>query len=110
MDVAFTTIKSLVSKDTLLAYQQYGKEFTVHTNSSDYQLGGIVLQEGRLIAFFSRKLNAAQNKYMTTDKKLLGITETIKQFKTILYGKKVVVLTDHKISPLTPRITPATRF
>ena len=96
MEQAFQRIRSVLSEDKLLVYPRYGKEFVVHTNSSDYQLGGVVSQEHHPVAFFSRKLTQAQKKYKTTEKELLGIVETIKQFRTILYGQKVVVLTDHK--------------
>ena len=75
MDAAFTTIKYLVSKDTLLVYPRYRKEFTVLTDLSDYQLGGFVSQEGRPIALFSRKINTAQKKCTATEKELLGITK-----------------------------------
>ena len=61
---------------------------------SNYQLGGVISQEGCPIAFFSRKINTSQKKYTTTEKELLGMTETIKQIKIILYRQKVVVLTD----------------
>ena len=42
MEKAFLNIKCLLSEDTLLDYPWYGKEFVVHTDSSDYQLGGVV--------------------------------------------------------------------
>ena len=41
-------------------------------------------------------LTQAQRNYTTTEKELLVIVETIKQFKTILCRQKVVVLTNHK--------------
>ena len=88
--------KSLLSEDTLLVYPQYRKEFVVQMDSSDYQLGSVVSQERRPIMFFSQKLTQAQRKYTTTEKKLLEIAETIKQFRKILYRQKVVALTNHK--------------
>ena len=74
MDVTLTTIKYLVSKDTLLVYPMYRKEFMVHTNSSDYQLGGVVSHKCCLISFFSRNINTTQKTYTSTEKDLLGIT------------------------------------
>ena len=59
-------------------------------------MGGVVSQNGRLIAFFIKKLNSAQKNYTTTEKELLSIVETLKQFKTILYGQNIKVFTDHK--------------
>ena len=48
------------------------------------------------MAFFSKKLNQAQKKYPITEKELLSITETLKEFRYLLLGNKVTVHTDHK--------------
>ena len=50
----------------LLAYPDFSKLFEIHTDASDSQLGTVVAQEGQPIAFYSRKLNPAQNRYNTT--------------------------------------------
>ena len=96
MNKAFEKIKTIVSEDTMLAYPDYEKKFDIHTDASDYQMGGVVSQQGRPIAFFSKKLNTAHKKYTTTEKELLGIVETLKQFKTMVFGHEVHVFTDHK--------------
>ena len=54
------------------------KPFEIHTDASDYQLGVVISQEVKPIAFFSRKLNKAQKNYTTTEKELLSIVECIK--------------------------------
>ena len=79
----------------MLAYPRYGERFHVHTDASDKQMGGVVSQKGKLIAFFLRKLNSAQQRYTTTDKELLAIVETLKQFKTMIKGQDVVVHMNH---------------
>ena len=48
------------------------------------------------IAFFSRKLNGAQKNYTTTEKELLSIVETLKEFMNILFGYPIQVYSDHK--------------
>ena len=59
-------------------------------------MGGVVSQNGHPIAFFSRKFNTAQSKYTTTEQELLGITETLKAFRTMLLGQRLNVWTDHQ--------------
>ena len=68
----------------MLAHLNFSKPFDMHTDSSAYQLGGVISQEGRPIAFVSKKLNAAQKNYPITEKELLSIVETLKEFKYLL--------------------------
>ena len=63
---------------------------------SKTKLGAVVAQDDKPIAFFSRKLDKAQVNYTTTERELLAIVETLKEFKNILLGHKIVVHTDHQ--------------
>ena len=93
---AFDTMKRIISKGTLLAYPDFNKPFDIHTDASHTQLGAAISQNGVPIAFYSRKLNAAQTRYTTTERELLAIVETLKEFRNILLGQKIKVYTDHK--------------
>ena len=93
---AFEEIKSAISKETLLAFPDFSKEFHIYVDASDYQLGGVIMQEGRPLAFYSRKMSDAQRGYTTGERELLSVVETIKEFKNILLGQKLIVHTDHK--------------
>ena len=57
---AFDTIKQVIGKETLLNFPDFGKPFHIYTDTSDYQLGSVIMQDNRPLAFYSRKLNAAQ--------------------------------------------------
>ena len=43
----------------LLSYPNFDKPFDIHTNASDLQLGVVISQNKKPIAFYSRKLNFA---------------------------------------------------
>ena len=62
------TIKKIISRETLLAYPYFLPPFEIHTDASNYQLGAGISQNNKPIAFYSGKLNAAQNCYTTTEK------------------------------------------
>ena len=60
------------------------------------QLGAIIMQENKPIAFYSWKLNPAQTRYTTTERELLSIVETLKEFRNILFGQEIMIFTDHQ--------------
>jgi hypothetical protein len=93
---AFERIKQEAAKRIMLAYPDFNQKFKVYTDASNLQLGSVITQGGRPIAFFSRKLTGAQTRYTVTEKELLSIVETLKAYKSILYGMNVTVYTDHQ--------------
>jgi len=93
---AFEDMKTIVGRDTLLAYPNFDEEFVIHTDASKYALGGVISQKGMPIAFYSQKLTDAQTRYTTTERELLAIVEILKEFRTILLGQRIKIYTDHK--------------
>ena len=93
---AFHKLKMAISKETMLNYPDFTKEFEIHTDASDKQLGAVIAQDGKPIAFYSRRLTSAQEKYTVTERELLAIVETLKEFRSILLGQQIVVHTDHQ--------------
>ena len=79
-----------------MAYPYYTQGFEVYTDSSKLQLRAITTQANRPLAFFSRKLSPAQQKYSVTEQELLAIVETLKEFKGMLWGQQLTVYTDNK--------------
>ena len=76
----------MISAETMLSYLYWKLPFTVHTDASDKQLGAVIIQNNKPIAFLSRKLSKLQRNYTTTKKGLLSIVECLKQFRGILFG------------------------
>ena len=93
---AFEQIKKIISREVLLTYPNFSEPFHIHTDASDFQLGGVIAQQGKPIAFYSRKLNRAQRKYTIMERELLSIVETLREYKNILLGYDVHVWTDHQ--------------
>lgn len=87
----------MCAEDAMLHYLDSNKPFDVHINNiRKYQMGALISQNGRPVAYWSRKLSVPQKKYPTTDHELLAIINCIKQYKTILFGQRITVWIDHK--------------
>ncbi len=81
---AFDHVKATIAREVVLAYPDYSKVFEIYTNTSSKQLGAVITQENRPIAFFSQKLSTMQRKYSVTKIELLAIVKTLKEFKGML--------------------------
>ncbi len=60
---AFDKMCLLIADDALAAYPDHNKQFDIYTDTSDFQLGACVIQEGRPVAYFSCKLTKSWQNY-----------------------------------------------
>jgi hypothetical protein len=97
---AFDNIKKVIGTEVLLCYPDFNKPviFNLYIDASDHQLGAVIMQDKKPIAFYSRKLNTAQKRYTTTERhrELLSAIEICKEYKNILLGYPIIVFADHK--------------
>ena len=63
---AFKKMKTIVACNTLSNYPDLNETFKIHTNVSEFQLGAVISQKVKPIAFYSRKLTDAQQWYTLT--------------------------------------------
>jgi hypothetical protein len=95
-EVAFETLKDRLTHTPLLQLPDFNKTFELECDASGIGLGGVLLQEGKPIAYFSEKLNGASLNYSTYDKELYALVRTLETWQHYLWPKEFVIHSDHE--------------
>lgn len=100
-DNAFQLIKKEIASERVLCHFDPAKPIILATDASAYGLGATLshrFPDGseRPIAFMSRRLNKTERRYAQIDKEAMGIFWGVKRFFDYLYGRKFILMTDHK--------------
>lgn len=98
--IAFDTLKSRLTSEPVLQYPNFDQTFILTTDASGYAISGI-LSQGDIpndlpVAYASRILNQAEQRYSTIERELLAICWATRYFRPYLYGRKFIIYTDHK--------------
>jgi hypothetical protein len=72
-DVAFHKLQTLLTSALVLAQSDIKKPFDVYCDASGIGLGGVLMQEGRVIAYTSRQLRKLEVNYPTHDLELAAV-------------------------------------
>ena len=120
---AFQRIKSAVCESTLLSYYDKTKPIFIEVDASGQGLGAVLLQgnvsseelkqasqtDGKYlkfrnklkpIAFASKSLSEAEQRYSNIERELLGVVWAIQHFNHYTFANKINIISDHK--PLQP--------
>ncbi|XP_073367924.1 uncharacterized protein [Aegilops tauschii subsp. strangulata] len=67
-DMSFQELKMRLTSAPLLSLPDFGKTFEIKCDASGVGIGGVLMQEGKPIAYFSEKLNGPTLNYSVYDK------------------------------------------
>jgi hypothetical protein len=95
-DEAFEQLKTLLTTAPVLAQPDINKPFDVYCDASGSGLGCVLMQEGRVIAYASRKLRRHEEHYPTHDLELAAVVHALKIWRHYLLGNVCHIYTDHK--------------
>ena len=93
---AFNLLKQALISVPILALPNFAKPFLVTTDANGQAIGGVLSQEGKPIAYESRKLHTHELIYPTHDLKLLAVVHAPKLWCHYLLGKPFTIKTNHK--------------
>jgi hypothetical protein len=71
-------LKKLLTTTPVLAQPDIEKSFDVYCDASSMGIGGVLMQDGHVIAYASRQLRRHEEHYPTHDLELLAIVHTLK--------------------------------
>ena len=90
----FQKVKDVITASPVLAYFDPEKETRIQVDASKNGLGATLMQDGKPVAFATKSLTETQNAQI--EKELLAILFGCEKFHEYLYGRKVIVESDHK--------------
>ena len=79
----------------MLRIPDFSKPFKVVTDASKYALSGVLMQEGRSIAFDSWKFNKAEMNYTVSEQEILASVRIVQTWRCYLEGSQFTLVTDH---------------
>jgi ribonuclease HI len=70
--------------------------YVVYTDALKKGLGGVLMQQGQVVAYASRQLKEHEKNYPTHDLELAAVVHALKIWRHYLYGEKCEIHTDHQ--------------
>ena len=91
----FETLKQKFVESHILVVLDFNKVFQVECDASGSAIGVVLTQEGKIVSFFSEKLNDAKRKYFVYDQDFYAVVQALKKCRHYLIPKKFMLYSDH---------------
>jgi transposase InsO family protein len=102
-DEAFRLLKTKLVSRPILSNPNFDLPFFLHTDASDFGLGGVLMQNEstdskdlgtKVIAYFSQKLTSTQKNYAATERECLAVLLAVERYRGYLEGTHFTVVVD----------------
>ena len=94
-ETALNELMRLLSSAEILKYPKFDNKFEVHADANDFAIGGILIQDGHVVAYESRKLTGSQLRWPNYENELYAVVHCFKSWRYYVDGRKTKVFTDN---------------
>lgn len=107
---SFNKIKFMLTTSPVLKVFNPKEEIVIQADSSKDGMGACLLQNSQPVSFVSRSLSENEKNFAQIEKELLAIVFAFEKYHYFVYGKKIIVQSDHKpletiINKPLPKVT-----
>ncbi|XP_052152528.1 uncharacterized protein LOC127770762, partial [Oryza glaberrima] len=92
----FEQLKEKLTSAPILVLPDNRKDFVIYCDASRQGLGGVLMQDGKVVAYASRQLRPHEENYPTHDLELAAVVHALKIWRHYLIGNHCDIYTDHK--------------
>ena len=89
-------LKERLTTAPILTLPDGESDFMIYSDASWNGLGCVLMQNGMVISYISRKLKPHEKKYPTHDLELAAVVFALKMWRHYLYGSRCQIFTNHK--------------
>ncbi|KAL0544458.1 hypothetical protein IC582_019573 [Cucumis melo] len=93
---SFQNLKQKLVTTPVLTVPDGSGSFVIYSDASKKDLGCVLMQQGKVVAYASRQLKSHEQNYPTHDLELAAVVFALKIWRHYLYGEKIQIFTDHK--------------
>lgn len=115
-ETEFRLLQEEITAAPVLRFFDDQLPITLQADSSQSGLGACLMQNGQPVAFASRALTPVERRYSQIEKETLAVVFGAEKFHCYIYGRSVLVQTDHKplekifLKPIDQTTTRLQRF